>query len=286
MKIQHFLEPRTSTLSYVVHDEADREGIVIDPVIDYDPKAARTSAAPAEAIADYVEREGIQLAYALDTHCHADHLTALPWFEQRFGCKTVIGAGITRVQETFGKLFGFGRGDGFRPDGSQWDVLLGDEDTLSFGSLTLSAIPTGGHTPASLSYRIDDAVFVGDSLFMPDQGTARCDFPGGSASELYDSVQRLYALPAETRLFTLHDYRPGGRDLRWCCTVDEARRTNVHLNEHTTREEFVALRARLEDGKEFPTLLYPAVQWNIRGGHLPPPEPNGQRYFKIPVDAL
>ena len=286
MKIQHFFEPRTSTLTYVVHDEATKDGLVIDPVIDFDPNSARTSDAPAREVADYVEREGVRVHYALDTHCHADHLSALPWFRERFACKTGIGAGITQVQETFGEIFGFGEHDGFVADGSQWDVLLGDGEMLEIGSLRLETIPTGGHTPASLSYKIGDAVFVGDSLFMPDQGTARCDFPGGSASELYDSVMRLYALPAQSRLFTLHDYQPGGRELRFWCTVDEARRTNKHLNQDTSREEFVALRAKLEDGKAFPGLLFPSVQVNIRGGHLPPPEGNGRRYLKIPVDAF
>jgi glyoxylase-like metal-dependent hydrolase (beta-lactamase superfamily II) len=286
MRIQHFFDPRTSTLTYVVHDEDAKVGVVIDPVLDYEPRGGRIFHESVEAVAAYVDAQRIELPFALDTHCHADHLSALPWFAERYGSRTVIGAGIVTVQRTFGEIFGFGPADGFAPDGSQWDILLEDGAKLGFGGLELEAIPTGGHTPASLSYRIGDAVFVGDSLFMPDQGTARCDFPGGSAEELYESVQRLYALPPETRVFTLHDYQPGGRALRFFCTIAEARAGNIHLRDGVTRAEFVALRRRLEEGKELPTLLLPAVQVNIRGGRLPPPEANGRRYLKIPLGGF
>jgi glyoxylase-like metal-dependent hydrolase (beta-lactamase superfamily II) len=221
--------------------------------------------------------------YVLDTHAHADHMSGAQFFRERLGAKTVIGRGITAVQAAFGELFGLA---GFPADGSQFDVLLDDWAVLEVGPFEIEAIPTAGHTPASLSYRIGDAVFVGDSLFQPDSGTARCDFPGGSAAELYDSIQRIFALPEDTRVFTLHDYRPGGRELAFESTVGEQRRDNIHIHDGVSKQEFVALRARLERGKEAPALLLPAVQVNIRAGHLPDPDDNGIRYLKIPLNQL
>ncbi|MBK8978005.1 MAG: MBL fold metallo-hydrolase [Planctomycetes bacterium] len=284
MKIEAFFDPATYTISYVVYDEAGKVGVVIDPVMDFDPKSGRVSDRSARKLAAFIDAQGLTIPYVLETHCHADHLTSAPWLKARYGSKTVIGAGIPTVQKTFKTVFDLE--SDFPTDGSQWDVLIEDGGKLHVGALTIEAIPSGGHTPASVSYLIGDAVFVGDSLFQPDQGTARCDFPGGSAAELYDSVQRLYALPDSTRVFTLHDYQPGGRQLRFVSTIGEQKAKNVHLDARTTKEEFVALRRRLEDGKEMPNLLLQSVQVNLRAGELPPPAANGIAYLKIPLNVL
>ncbi len=279
MKIQHFFDPRTWSLTYVVYEEGT--AVVIDPVLDYDPKAGRVFHESAERVAEFLKREGLTLAYALDTHPHADHLTGVVFFKERFGAKTVISERITTVQATFRDVFNLGAD--FPVDGRQYDVLLADGEILEAGPLKIEAILTEGHTPASLSYKIGDALFVGDLLFMPDGGTARCDFPGGSAAVLFEAVNTLYRLPEETRVFTLHDYQPGGRELCFESTIGDQKRSNVHVNAETTLEEFVALRKRLEEGKPAPTLLFPALQVNIRGGHLPEPESNGRAYLKIPL---
>ena len=284
MKIQHFYDTRTSTLTYVVFDEASRSAVVIDPVLDFDVKSGRVFHESVERVAAFLDAEELELLYALDTHPHADHLTALPWFRQRYGAKTAISAGIRAVQETWCERFNLG--PDFPVDGSQFDVLLEDGEQLGAGALVVEALLTEGHTPASMTFKIGDALFVGDLIFMPDAGTARCDFPGGSAAVLYDSVQRLYAFPDETRVFTLHDYQPGGRELRFESTVGEQKRENVHIREGVTQEEFVALRAKLEAGKEVPTLLFPAVQVNIDGGRLPQPESNGVSYMKLPLNLF
>lgn len=284
MQVQHFYDPQTSTLSYVVFDERSKDAVVIDPVLDYDPKSGTTSHESADAVAAFLDKHELNLHYTLDTHPHADHLTALPYFKQRFGAATVIGAGIRAVQETWRSQFNLG--SDFAVDGSQFDVLLEDGESLEAGTLSIEGLLTEGHTPASLTYKIGDALFVGDLLFMPDAGTARCDFPGGSAAVMYEAVQKLYAFPDETRVFTLHDYQPGGRELRYESTVGEHKRENVHLTATTTKEAFVALRAKLEEGKQMPTLLFPSVQVNIDGGRLPKPEANGVSYLKIPLNLF
>lgn len=284
MRVQHFFDPRTYTISYVVYDEATKDAVVIDPVLDYDPKSGTTWNETAESMAAFIDEHGLKLHYALDTHPHADHLTSLPWFRERFGAKTVISSGIRAVQETWQGLFNLS--EGFATDGSQFDVLLEDGETLKAGSLEVKGFLTEGHTPASLTYQVGDALFVGDLLFMPDSGTARCDFPGGSAAVMYEAVKRIYELPDETRVFTGHDYQPGGRELRFESTIGDQKRENIHLNEKTTRDEFVALRKKLETGKEMPTLLFPSVQVNIAGGQLPPAEANGRSYLKIPLNLF
>lgn len=284
MQIQHFFDPRTSTLTYLVYDLEEKSAVLIDPVLDYEPKAARIFFESAEKVARFVDERGLALSHVLDTHAHADHLTALDWFRSRYGALTGIGSGITEIQKAFAKLFYLG--EEFATDGSQFDLLLEDGQRLDLGPFAVEAIPTGGHTPASLSYRIGDAVFVGDSLFQPDAGTARCDFPGGSAAELYDSVQRLFGLPDETRLFTLHDYQPGGRELAFESTVAEQKQHNVHIHQGMSKEAFIALREKLERGKEAPTLILPSLQVNIRAGRLPEPDSNGIRYFRIPLNAF
>jgi len=282
MQIQHFFDEATSTLSYLVHD--DRAGVVIDPIRDYDPRSGRTSWRSCEAISAAIEAAGLEIPYVIDTHAHADHMTGLPFFAEHHGARTVTGSGIGAIQSTFRDLYGLG--DGFPVDGRQFDVLLDEGTTLRFGTLEVEAMHTPGHTPAHMSWRIADAVFLGDTLFSPDYGAARCDFPGGSAATLYDSIQRLYALPDETRLFLCHDYRPGGRPVACQTSVGEQKQHNVQIRASTSREAFVAFREKRDAELPAPNLILPSLQVNIRAGELPEPEANGRRYLKIPLDAL
>lgn len=284
MKIQHFFDKRTFTLTYVVHDEASKIGVVIDSVMDLDPKSGRTWHASREAVAQYIDQRGLTIPYVLDTHAHADHLSGMQYFRARYGARTVIGRFITTVQARFRDLYNLG--SDFPVDGRQFDVLLADRGELKIGELRVKAIHTPGHTPACLTYQIGDALFVGDTIFMPDYGTARCDFPGGSAEVLYESIQRLYALPDATRVFTCHDYQPGGRPLRYESTVGEERMTNTQLNSRTTKEEFVAFRKARDSTLEMPVLILPSLQVNIRAGRLPEPESNGVSYLKLPLNVL
>ena len=282
MKIQHFFDEATATLSYVVHDA--RAGVVIDPVRDYDPKSGRTSWRSSEAVAAYIDAAGLEIPYVIDTHAHADHLSGLPFFKERYGARTVTGAGIGEIQATFRDVYHLG--DGFPVDGRQFDLLVEDGKRLGFGSLEIEALHTPGHTPAHVALRVGDAVFVGDTLFMPDYGSARCDFPGGSAATLYDSIQRLFALPDETRLLVGHDYRPGGRPLAFEASVAEHKRANVQIDAQTTREAYVAFRNDRDAGLDAPALILPSIQVNIRAGELPEPEGNGVSYLKIPLNRL
>jgi len=282
MKIQHFFDEQTWTLSYVVHDGST--GVVIDPVRDYDPKNGRTSWRSSEAVAAYIDRTGLAIPYVIDTHAHADHMTALPFFKERYCAQTVTGARIGEIQATFRDFYNLA--PDFPVDGSQFDVLIDEGKRLGFGTLEVEALHTPGHTPAHMSWKIGDAVFVGDTLFMPDYGSARCDFPGGSAAELYDSIQRLYAMPDETRLFMCHDYLPGGRPLAYETTVADQKRKNVQIDARTTRDEYVAFRAEKDAGLAAPNLILPSVQVNIRAGELPEPESNGTAYLKIPLNVL
>ena len=282
MQIQHFFDERSATLSYVVHD--GRSAVVIDPVRDYDPTNGRTSWASAEKIAAYLDAAKLAVPYVIDTHAHADHMTGLPFFRERYGARSVTGAGIDQIQRAFRDIYNLG--PDFPTDGRQFDLLIEAGKRLGFGSLEVEAIHTPGHTPAHMSWRIGDAVFLGDTLFMPDYGSARCDFPGGSAAELYDSVQRLYALPDATRLFVCHDYRPGGRPLAFETTVGEQKRHNVQLDARTTKEEYVAFRSKRDAELEAPLLLLASLQVNIRAGELPEPEGNGVSYLKIPLDRF
>lgn len=284
MRIQHFYDERTSTLTYVVHDERERVGVVIDPVTDYDPKSGRTWNASNRAVARYVDAQRLRIPYVLDTHAHADHLSGMPFFKERYGARTVIGARLPQIQSLWARLLNLG--PDFPVDGSQWDVLLADGQVLDVGPLAIEALATPGHTPACTTYRIGDALFVGDVLFMPDYGVARCDFPEGSADALYDSVQRLYRFPDATRVFTCHDYRPGGRAMRFASTIGEHKRGNVQLDASTTREAFVRFREKRDAELEMPVLILPSVQVNIRAGALPEPEANGTAYLKIPLNLL
>lgn len=282
MQIQHFYDAATGTLTYVVHD--GRHSVVLDPVLDYDPAAGRTSRDSANSVADYINEHALTVEYVIDTHAHADHLTALPFFRERFGAKSVTGAGIVTIQSTFRGFFNLP--PDFPVDGRQFDVLLDEGDTLTAGSLTVQAMHTPGHTPAHMSWQIGDAVFLGDTLFMPDYGTARCDFPGGSAAVLFDSVQRIYALPDSTRLYACHDYLPQGRELKYLSTVAEQKADNIHLNAQTSKADFIRLREARDAGLPAPRLLLPSLQVNIRAGELPPPESNAVSYLKIPLNAL
>ena len=282
MHIEPFFDARTSTFTYVVHD--GRMAVVLDPVRDYDTRSAHTSWTSAEAVAAYLDREKLAVPYAIDTHAHADHLSGLPFFRERYGARSVTGARVGEVQRTFRAFYALP--DTFPVDGSQFDVLVDEAERLRIGSLEVEALHTPGHTPAHMSWRIGDAVFLGDTLFMPDYGTARCDFPGGAAAILYDSIQRLYALPDATRLFVCHDYQPGGRPLAHETTVGEQKRGNLHVRSDTTKAEFIALREGRDAALDTPALLLPAIQVNIRAGRLPEPEANGIAYLKIPLDAL
>jgi len=284
MKIQEFFDEATWTLTYVVYDEQARVGVVIDPVRDYDPKSARTTGTSAERVAAFIDQHELAVPYVIDTHAHADHLTAMPFFRSRYGARSVTGAGVGAVQAKFRDIFNLG--PDFPVDGRQFDVLLDEGDELGFGALRVRAMHTPGHTPAHMSWQIEDALFVGDTLFMPDHGTARADFPGGSAEALYNSIQRIYALPDQTRLFMCHDYMPGGREMRFVTAVAEQKASNAQLDASTTREEFVALRDERDAMLEAPVLILPSVQVNIRGGELPEPEDNGISYLKIPLNVL
>lgn len=284
MRVQEFFDEITSTLTYVVFDEVAKAGVVIDPVRDFDPKNGRTSHRSADTVAAFIEGEGLSIPFVIDTHAHADHLTALPYFKDRFRARSVTGAGISSIQETFRPIFNLPVD--YPVDGSQFDVLLDEGQELEVGSLRIRAMHTPGHTPAHMSWRVDDALFVGDTLFMPDYGTARCDFPGGDAGVLYDSIQRIYALPDETRLFMCHDYRPGDRAMRFETTVAEQKQSNVQLSAKTRRDEFIEFRTNRDRKLDAPQLILPSIQVNIRAGELPEPEDNGTSYLKIPLNVL
>jgi glyoxylase-like metal-dependent hydrolase (beta-lactamase superfamily II) len=281
--IEPFYDPHTFTLTYVVHDPSSKDAVVIDPVLDFDPVGASTSTASVEKVAAYLKEGGLRARYVLETHAHADHLSASQWLKRRFGAQVAIGARIREVQATFKQVFDLG--EGFKADGSQFDRLLEEGEALAAGSLRVEVIPTPGHTPACVTYRIGDAVFTGDALFIEDYGTGRCDFPKGDASQLYTSVHdRLYKLPDETRVFVGHDYQPGGRPLRFETTIGASKKQNVQLRTETTRDEYVAFRRARDATLAAPTLLFPSVQVNIDAGRLPAPHANGLRYLAVPLN--
>lgn len=284
-QIQAFFDPVTATVTYVVHEPAPGGACaIIDSVLDYDPKSGRSSTASADRVADYVRQQGLKTEWLLETHAHADHLSAAPYLQRQLGGVIAIGQSIQTVQGVFKKIFNLE--PEFQLDGSQFGRLFADGETFRIGALTAQAIHVPGHTPADMAYLIGDAAFVGDTLFMPDVGTARCDFPGGDAHQLYRSIQRLLSLPADTRLYMCHDYPPAGREASWQTTVAEQRRANIHVRDGIGEDEFVDMRTRRDATLSMPTLILPAIQVNIRAGHFPPAEDNGVRYLKIPVDAL
>ncbi len=283
--VKSFFDEPTNTVSYVVHDPATRVAAVVDSVLDFDPAAGRTSFASADAIIAYVQAEKLSVAWLLETHAHADHLSAALYLKDKLGGTLAIGREIIHVQNVFGKIFN--EGTEFARDGSEFDRLFEDGDRFQLGGLEAIALHVPGHTPADLAYVIGDAVFTGDTLFMPDYGTARADFPGGDSRQLYRSIRRLMALPKRTRLFHCHDYKAAGRDtFAWETTVDAQRAGNVHVHEGVGEDEFVAMRDARDATLSMPKLILPSIQVNMRGGHLPEPESNGTRYLKIPLDVL
>lgn len=288
LHIEGFFDPHTSTVSYLVIDTSTRQCALVDSVLDYDPKSGRTATTSADKLIARAGELGAQVQWILETHVHADHLTAAPYLKQRLGGRTGIGAHITSVQEVFGKLFN--AGSDMARDGSQFDHLFANDEKFSIGTLECRALHTPGHTPACMTYVIGDgdatAALVGDTLFMPDYGTARCDFPGGDARTLYRSINKVLSLPATTVLYMCHDYQPGGREVQFVSTVAEERAHNVHVRNGISEEEFVALRTRRDASMEMPTLILPSVQVNMRAGNLPEPEANGTRYLKIPLNAV
>ncbi|MBW0169827.1 MAG: MBL fold metallo-hydrolase [Hydrogenophaga sp.] len=283
-QVHGLFDPATWTVTYVVHNGAGSACAIIDPVLDYDPKAGRTGHTSADKVIDYVQSNGLRVAWILETHAHADHLSAAPYLKARLGGRLAIGSHITAVQKVFKGIFNLE--PGFKPDGSQFDHLFKDGETFAVGELAGEVLYVPGHTPACVAYRIGDAVFVGDTLFMPDVGTARCDFPGGDAKTLYASTRKLLSLPPQTRLFMCHDYPPGGRAVRFETTVAEQRAHNIHVHDGVSEEAFVAMRTQRDATLEMPVLILPSVQINIRAGQLPPAEDNGTTYLKIPVNAV
>ncbi|MCY1219493.1 putative metallo-hydrolase [compost metagenome] len=282
--IQPFFDPATWTVTYVVFQVGRPECAIIDSVLDYDPKAGRTSTASADKVVAFVRAHGLRVEWILETHAHADHLSAAPYLKRHLGGQIAIGQNIRNVQGVFKTLFNLE--PEFRLDGSQFDHLFDDGATFAIGGLTGRAIHVPGHTPADMAYQIGDAVFVGDTLFMPDVGTARCDFPGGDAHELYRSIRKLLDLPSNRRLFMCHDYPPEGRGPAWETTVRAQREGNIHVHDGVSEEQFVAMRRARDATLAMPTLLLPSVQVNIRAGELPPPDANGVRYLKIPLDVI
>jgi glyoxylase-like metal-dependent hydrolase (beta-lactamase superfamily II) len=281
--VQAFFDPATFTASYLVSDPATGVAAIIDPVLDFEPKAAKLSTASADALLDAVAARGLTLAYVLETHAHADHLSAADYIRGKTGAKIVIGARIVEVQKTFIPVFEAE----VAADGAAFDVLMNEGDTLPLGEFTIGALHTPGHTPACLTYTIGDAAFVGDTLFMPDYGTARADFPGGDAATLYHSIRKVLDLPPETRVFVGHDYLPAGRsDYRWETTVAEERARNIHVHDGVEEADFVALRQARDATLAAPTLILPSLQVNIRAGALPAPTPAGNVFLRIPVSGV
>ncbi len=284
-QVHAFFDEPTNTVSYVLADPDSKTCAIVDSVLDYDPAAGRTRTASADSIIAFIRQQSLTLDWILETHVHADHLSAAPYIKQQLGGRIGIGFNITVVQNVFGKVFN--AGTEFARDGSQFDHLFRDGETFQIGNIQARALHTPGHTPACMTYVVGDAAFVGDTLFMPDYGTARCDFPGGDARELYRSIRKIFALPSETRLFMCHDYKaPGRDDYRWETTVAEERTRNVHAHDGVDEDSFVAMRRKRDATLDMPRLILPSVQVNMRAGKLPPPESNGTRYLKIPLDAL
>ncbi|OOG61940.1 MBL fold metallo-hydrolase [Rhodanobacter sp. B04] len=283
--VKAFFDESSHTFSYVVWDPATMKAAVLDSVLDYDAAAGRIRHASADALIAFVQSERLVVEWVIDTHVHADHLSAAPYVQARLGGRLGIGEHIRTVQDTFGKLFN--AGDEFRRDGSQFDHLFSDGERYMVGSIEATAIHTPGHTPACMTHLVGDAAFVGDTLFMPDYGTARCDFPGGDAGCLYRSIQRIFALPDDTRIFVCHDYKPAGRDVfAHETSVAAERQNNIHVRGGVDEAEFVAMRTQRDATLSMPQLILPAVQVNMRAGQLPPAEDNGVRYLKIPLDAI
>ncbi|MDX1458002.1 MAG: MBL fold metallo-hydrolase [Marinobacter sp.] len=283
--VQHFFDEPTNTFSYVVSDPDSNACAIVDSVLDFDYAAGKTDVRSANEIIHYIREKNLKVEWILETHVHADHLSAAPYLHAELGGKTGIGAHIVEVQEIFGKAFN--AGTEFARDGSQFDALFNEGDRFRIGNLEGRVLHTPGHTPACLTYVIGDATFVGDTLFMPDYGTARCDFPGGDARTLYQSIQKVLALPPETRIFLCHDYKAPARDeFQHMTTVAEQRRNNIHVHEGISEDDFVKMRTERDATLDMPRLILPSVQVNMRAGHMPPAEDNGQVYLKVPVNLF
>lgn len=283
-QVHGIFDPQTWTVTYIVHQGAGSQCAIIDSVLDYDPKSGRTGHTSADKVIEYVRANKLQVAWILETHAHADHLTAAPYLKEQLGGKTAIGDHITAVQKVFKGIFNLD--SGFKLDGSQFDHLFKVDEEIRVGDLIGKTLFVPGHTPACVAYQFGDAVFVGDTLFMPDVGTARCDFPGGDAKTLYQSIHQILSLPAETRLFMCHDYPPTNRPIAFETTVAEQRAKNIHVHDGVSEADFVAMRNKRDATLEMPVLILPAVQINIRAGEFPPKEENGISYVKIPLNAL
>ncbi len=284
-EIASFFDPATFTVTYVVHDPATLEAAIVDSVLDFDPNSGRTSTLSADAVIEYVDMHKLKVTWLLETHAHADHFSAAPYIQEKLGGKIAIGEHITTVQTVFGKLFN--AGTEFERDGSQFDHLFKDGDTFTIGTLPVTVMHVPGHTPACIAYVVGEAVFVGDTMFMPDYGTARADFPGGDARQLFRSLRRILSLPTQTRLFMCHDYLPKGRSQYvWETTVAAEREGNIHAHDGITEDEFVQMREARDATLDMPRLILPSVQVNMRAGHMPPADNNGVTYLKIPVNAV
>lgn len=283
--VDAFFDEATNTVSYIVREPEGQSCAIIDSVLDYDQAAGRTDTSSADAIIAFVKVNDLKVAWILESHVHADHLSAAPYLQDQLGGKIGIGTQITVVQDTFGKVFN--EGTAFQRDGSQFDALFEDCDSLNIGQMRVDVMHTPGHTPACLTYVIGDTAFVGDTLFMPDFGTARCDFPGGSASDLYQSIQRILSLPDDTRVFVGHDYKAPGRDeFAWETTIGEQKALNIHIGEGRPMEEFVTMRTARDGKLGMPRLILPSIQTNMRAGQMPEPEDDGKSYFKVPINTL
>ena len=284
-QVQEFFDDATNTYSYVVWDPSNNVAAVIDSLLDFDQASGRTKTDSADKLIAFVKEKGLTVDWIIDTHVHADHLTAAPYVKSQLGGRTGIGEHISTVQKVFAKIFN--EDQRFHTDGSQFDHLFKDGETYKVGTIDAKAIHTPGHTPACMSHLIGDAVFVGDTIFAPDFGTARCDFPGGDAGTLYDSIQRLFDLPDDTRVFLCHDYKAPGRDtFMFETTIADEKAHNIHVNEGTSKDAFVKMRTERDATLDMPKLILPSVQINMRAGNLPEPEENGQRYMKLPINAL
>ncbi|MFQ5609106.1 MAG: MBL fold metallo-hydrolase [Woeseiaceae bacterium] len=282
--VRAFFDEETYTVSYVVADPASHRAAVIDPVLGYDPVSGRTSTEPSAEVLGYIQEYHLINDWIFETHIHADHVTAAPYIKESTGGTIAAGAHVTSVQQTFKAVFNL---ESLECDGSQFDHLFEADETFQLGDIGCRVLFTPGHTPACVTYVIGDAAFVGDTMFMPDYGTARCDFPGGNAAQLYDSIQAILSLPDDTRLFMCHDYKAPGRDeYAWETTVAEQREKNVHFGDGMSKGDYVEMRERRDSGLDVPTLILPSIQVNIRAGQFPPPEDNQTRYLKIPIDAL
>ncbi len=283
-EIKSFFDPGTWTFTYVVYEKPNTPCVVIDSVMNYDPKSARTSTTSADEVIDFIQKNHLKLEWTLETHAHADHLSAAPYIQHQLGGKIAIGYHIQDVQKVFKGIFNLE--PEFKVDGSQFDYLIEEGKNLEFGNLSIHPIFVPGHTPACMAYEIGDAIFVGDTLFMPDVGTARCDFPGGSANNLYKSIQKILSYPDNTRLFMCHDYPPSNRPVAYETTVAKQKKDNIHIHDGISEEQFVEMRTKRDKTLQMPVLLLPSIQVNVRAGHPPPPENNGKRYLKIPLDVL